>query len=316
MERRLLIFVFFLFSCSLLVLFGSCGPDSITGQRGGRWLGSKSVASQRDTDGDGIIDILDPDDDNDGIPDELDSDDDNDAIPDTLEDDHDGDGIINDHDNDFVKIEGFIERLFNHSLVVFGTVIHVSDGTRIEGEHHAQLDFGDLLVGMRVEVYGTIQDGGSVLAAKIELEDEEEEDNHQVDTLRAGDYAEVKAVRDDLGNLIMVKIEKHGPEPCSTYEAPVEEIREDYVELLGLRFTIDGETVFEDGTGKGKTILALVQGDPVELRVGFREDSGEYHAEKIELKTRAEAYIEIEAVISEIDSTSGVLVAGGVLLRF
>ena len=39
------------------------------------------AAGQKDTDGDGIPDHLDPDDDGDGIPDHLDADDDGDGIP-------------------------------------------------------------------------------------------------------------------------------------------------------------------------------------------------------------------------------------------
>jgi len=61
----------------------------------------------RDTDGDGIPDIYDPDDDNDGIPDYLDSDDDGDSIPDKydpdqVDTDHDGipDAADSDDDND------------------------------------------------------------------------------------------------------------------------------------------------------------------------------------------------------------------------
>lgn len=45
----------------------------------------KNVKPDRDTDGDGIPDYLDPDDDNDGIPDTSDPDDDGDGVPDTTD---------------------------------------------------------------------------------------------------------------------------------------------------------------------------------------------------------------------------------------
>lgn len=89
------------------------------------WAGACRAAKPIDTDGDGVIDTLDPDDDGDGITDVTDSDDDNDGltdsgdtdqakksdidrdgIPDALDPDDDGDGIRDsddpDRDGDFV----------------------------------------------------------------------------------------------------------------------------------------------------------------------------------------------------------------------
>jgi len=59
-----------------------------------------------DFDGDGIIDVIDPDDDNDGKPDDEDDDDDNDGIKDDVDDDDDNDGVPDSKDNNQEDFDG------------------------------------------------------------------------------------------------------------------------------------------------------------------------------------------------------------------
>merc|ERR1712142_845657 len=59
-----------------------------------------------DFDGDGILDIIDPDDDNDGTPDEADDDDGNDGILDEDDPDDDNDGVPDELDNDQEDFDG------------------------------------------------------------------------------------------------------------------------------------------------------------------------------------------------------------------
>merc|ERR1712002_1202136 len=59
-----------------------------------------------DFDGDGILDIIDPDDDNDGKPDDEDDDDDNDGIADEDDPDDDNDGVPDEDDNDQEDFDG------------------------------------------------------------------------------------------------------------------------------------------------------------------------------------------------------------------
>jgi hypothetical protein len=65
-----------------------------------------------DFDGDGVIDLLDPDDDNDGIPDGEDNDDDNDGILDEDDDDDDNDGIPDSRDGNPEDFDG--DGILNH----------------------------------------------------------------------------------------------------------------------------------------------------------------------------------------------------------
>jgi Domain of unknown function (DUF5666)/Carboxypeptidase regulatory-like domain len=60
---------------------------------------------------------------------------------------------------------------------VAGKTVVVDSSTRFEGEHDSGLTFADLKVGDRVEVEGVAQADGTVLARKVERDDEEE-DHH------------------------------------------------------------------------------------------------------------------------------------------
>ena len=91
--------------------------------------GSVTIMSQRDTDGDGQIDLVEPDDDNDRTPDSADLDDDNDGIYDYDEEDSDHDGTINDHDDDYVEIEGTVESVNGSGFVIYGYDVTVDDDT-------------------------------------------------------------------------------------------------------------------------------------------------------------------------------------------
>lgn len=175
MKTKAVLFFAILAAFIASILLVSCGSDSITGSLQNGQAGYRIMASQRDTDGDGIIDIIDTDDDNDGIPDDLDSDDDNDGILDDDEEDLDGDDIIDDHDDNFMELEGFIENKSSSSLVVFGTMVLVNDSTKIEREEDIPLDFSDLLVGMRVEVHGFVVVTDTVNAVEIDVENEDEQ---------------------------------------------------------------------------------------------------------------------------------------------
>ncbi len=303
--------ILIVFAVSLFL--GSCGSSSITGASGGP-LGSMLISSQRDTDGDGLIDIVDPDDDNDGIPDSLDPDDDNDGIPDDMEEDRDGDDVIDDHDDNFVELKGFIESISGTDLTVFGTVVHVSDSTLIKGSEDVTLAFGDLVVGMWVEVHGFINDDESVDAVEISIEKETEDS--PPDSLSAGDFAEVEAQVDSSGSLVVVSIEKGSSGDPTSYEAAVESVSPDEITVLGVNLAVTASTVFEDHTASGKTYADLQAGDPVEVKAATNPVTGEPEAIKIELKAPGDSHVEIAAEVTFIDYASGILELGGVTVGF
>ena len=75
-------------------------------------------------------------------------------------------------DGEQVELRGPITALGSSSLVVSGKTVAVSAATKIEGHQHVTLTFVDLKVGDSVEVEGTAQTDGSVLATKIKVEDQ------------------------------------------------------------------------------------------------------------------------------------------------
>lgn len=159
------------------MFLSSCKDSSPTGPSA-QATGSMTIMAQRDTDGDGIIDIVDADDDNDGTPDDMDSDDDNDGTPDDQEADHDGDGIIDDHDDDCAEVKGAISSIDGNSMVVYNVTINVDPQmTKIESENGQHITIGDLTVGMWVEVEGMLNADNSMDAFEIEIEDDSSDDS-------------------------------------------------------------------------------------------------------------------------------------------
>lgn len=171
-----------LFGFLLVGVLSSCNSGSVSGTSASTTAsGSVMQMSQRDTDGDGIIDLSDSDDDNDSIPDSLDSDDDNDGIDDDDECDSDNDGVIDDHDDDYLEIHGTVSAVGTDSFVLYGYTIVVDQHTRYESEYGSSFGFADIAVGMRLEVEGTVVDGGDVLAREVEMESDHDDDDDPYD---------------------------------------------------------------------------------------------------------------------------------------
>ncbi|MBI2839908.1 MAG: hypothetical protein HYX75_16460 [Acidobacteria bacterium] len=70
-----------------------------------------------------------------------------------------------------VEIEGTIQSVGTDSIVVAGITVVVDSFTIIEDENHNPSSFSSLQVGQRVEVKGTPQPDGSILASKIEIKE-------------------------------------------------------------------------------------------------------------------------------------------------
>lgn len=69
-----------------------------------------------------------------------------------------------------IKLEGTIQAVGDMLIVVAARVVHVDAATILEGDEDMPILFGDLKLGMKVEVEGIVQDDGSVLASKIEAD--------------------------------------------------------------------------------------------------------------------------------------------------
>jgi hypothetical protein len=79
-----------------------------------------------------------------------------------------------------VEFEGSVESVTPPTLMVSGRKVVTNGDTRIKRGDHA-ISLGDLKPGDKVEVEGTPQADGSVLASKIKLEDDEDENEDEVE---------------------------------------------------------------------------------------------------------------------------------------
>lgn len=85
-----------------------------------------------------------------------------------------------DDEDDEVEFEGRIESITPPTLRVAGRTVVTDPSTKFSGEGKVK-SLADLKVGMRVEVEGTAQADGSVLARKIKVEDDEDDDGDDED---------------------------------------------------------------------------------------------------------------------------------------
>ncbi len=83
---------------------------------------------------------------------------------------NDGDGNDGDDQGGEVNFQGSIQSISGSDLTVDGRLVHTDGSTRIR-QHGDTVPFSALQVGQRVEVEGSRQSDGSVLAKKISIED-------------------------------------------------------------------------------------------------------------------------------------------------
>ena len=83
-----------------------------------------------------------------------------------------GTGSI-DIDGSRVDLKGYIESVGDSKIVVYDRVVLVTDNTELDGPHGDDLVFGDLLVGMWVEVRGTLRGDGVIVAERVKVEDDD-----------------------------------------------------------------------------------------------------------------------------------------------
>lgn len=69
-----------------------------------------------------------------------------------------------------IRVRGFIEDKGDSTLVVYCRDIDILPATLIKGDGDTIIPFYDLVVGMRVEVYGTIAPDERIQAEEIEVD--------------------------------------------------------------------------------------------------------------------------------------------------
>ena len=74
-----------------------------------------------------------------------------------------------------IELTGTIESVDTSSFVVSGLTIFVNDGTEIFSEDHGPINLSELMTGMQVEVKALLQPDSTILATRIEVEDQNEQ---------------------------------------------------------------------------------------------------------------------------------------------
>jgi len=188
-----------------------------------------------------------------------------------------------DDDDDFeVEFKGLIESIDPgaSSMVVGGWQVATNAFTRFEGEHDAPLVFGDFSVGQFVEVKGILQSDGSILAKKIELEDDEREHDFEL---------EFKGLIEsiDVANSSMV--------------------------VAGRQVLTNESTRFEGDDHLPLTFADFSVGQRVEVE-GILQPDGSVLASKVELDDDLdddEIEAEFKGLIESIDAANGTMVVAG-----
>lgn len=184
---------------------------------------------------------------------------------------------VEDREEDELEITGTIEAIGPDSLVVSGLTFFVDASTVVLDNDENPLAFSDLTVGMIVEVAATLQANGRFLATEIQVEDRFEDeveltgriddltdstitvegrifvitentvvlDNDEnaitVADLSVGLLVEIRGdlLTDDTLVALRIKIEDSGDVSIT---GPIDEVRGDAVEVLGLSLAVTGDT--------------------------------------------------------------------------
>ncbi len=182
--------------------------------------------------------------------------------------------VENEHGPDEdVEFKGTIDSLNTDYLVVGGVKVWVDSNTVVEGDHHMPLTYGDLSTGMYVEIEAIYQADGSLLAVKIEVEE-------------------------DHANEIEIK-------------GSIEAISGDTVTVSGVAFLTDSNTVILDHQRLPITLADLLVGQFVEVK-GFQNADGSWYASKIKIEDFFHEDMEYKGYIDSL-GTDWLAVLGNVI---
>lgn len=165
--------------------------------------------------------------------------------------DRDDDGREDDRDGrrEDDEVKGVIHELGDSTLVVSGRTFHVDENTVITGDDDNPIAFADLQVGFLVEVHAVKRDDGTLLATRIEVEDNFGED---------GRHDEIKG--------------------------EISEIGEDFFIVSDRTFFVDEHTVFLGDDDRGMISFSDLQvGFFVEVHA-VRQNDDTFLAVKVEVE--------------------------------
>lgn len=220
-----------------------------------------------------------------------------------------------------VEIKGTITSIGADSLVVGGTTVLTSTQTLVRGNDGESLDFSSLQVGQQVEVDGFMQNDGSVLATRIKIEEQEDDDivlNAPVEdlgtstmtvlgrTVLIDSSTELRGRRNqpislsDLKVGVQVKVEgmvlQDGSVRARKIQADVSPRSgqssqvvtgnisakgSNFIKVGNRRFTVRASTRIEDASGEPLALSTLTLGTRV--RVEFRKSGKSFAATEIKV---------------------------------
>jgi len=209
---------------------------------------------------------------------------------------------VEDRQDDEFEFTGTLEAISASDVTVAGTLFMVDAGTVILDNNENVITLADLMVGMLVEVKGTTQADGSVLATKIKIEDLIEDevevtgaiealpdsavvvqgrtfrifsttailDNNNVpidlSALAVGQVVEVRGELLPGDDLVALRIKQEDtPDDELRLVGPIDTIGMDSLHVLGTAFFIDTNTAILDHDEIPITLADLVVGQTVEV---------------------------------------------------
>ncbi|HQU70711.1 MAG TPA: DUF5666 domain-containing protein [Calditrichia bacterium] len=170
-----------------------------------------------------------------------------------------------DHHDDDLEIEGFIDSLWTAGLSVNGIDIAVDSNTVVLDDNRLPITFGDLVTGDRVEVYALRRLNNLPLATQIRRDDHDQDDEVEL-------------------------------------TAAIERISGDTLQVAGLNFITTSATVFLNNANQPITLADLQEGMIVEIRGDIR--GGEIFASRVKIEDFFQDEVEIRGLIESLSSDS------------
>ena len=244
-------------------------------------------------------------------------------------------------DSSLVELEGKVTSIQDTSFVLEGVTVVTSELTEFESGDDEELNqeefFALLTVDAQVEVKGQAQENGNLLALKVELDEEDEQqvalegtidsftsaseftvNGHAITTDQATDYehgfavdlalnvmVEVKGIQGDSGTILATRIEFNLADGDDDSEVEIDGQIDNFVSatefsINELNITTDPTTSYQGGTSDD-----LLSGIAVEIN-GILQDNGIILATKIKFEDEEET--EITGTINDFISATEFMV--------
>jgi Domain of unknown function (DUF5666)/Secretion system C-terminal sorting domain len=256
------------------------------------------------------------------------------------------DGVGNENE---VEITGYVTEVGTNSFVINGATFYVDANTEYRGRNGNTFSFGQIVVGILLEVKANLQTNGDLLATRVKTEDDHNNHHGELEitgiieslnvnsltvaqkeffvnaqtvvldenrmpilfsALNIGDRVEVKAFRQPDSSYLAVRIKLEDmPGNEIEFTSQIESIVGSDITINGITFFTDSNTVFLDNNRMPVTIAALSVGMWVEVK-GFKKNDGTHYASRIKIEDFVRNEIEIKGTITELTASS--LVVGGI----